>query len=241
MGLEQVSDWTLALLPRIFFYPGGVWLLAALVALRFAAGGLTSLVPSALASDLATAALPALSVAWVAVALLPLPGASPLAAPVDRFVLAALALVALALDRRHGGAVDRREVFIAVSITVALLAPVARGVSLLDGAPTWNLSSIFSMLCVAVGLAALSGRAARNLASAARWLAWLGLGFAPLLADWVAIPLQRLILASLVYAAGIVILAGGSRLVHLDPRDARWIMVVWALAPVSLLAALLGY
>ncbi len=80
-GLEGFSDWTLALLPRLFLYPGGVWMLAAVLGLRFASGGLAAIKPSALVSDLSGVSLLAVAVAWAGLSLVPLPDASPLSAP----------------------------------------------------------------------------------------------------------------------------------------------------------------
>ena len=48
--------------------------------------------------DLMGANLPSLAIAWAGVALLPLPGASVLPSPVDRWALAAVLAVSLLLD-----------------------------------------------------------------------------------------------------------------------------------------------
>jgi len=101
--LASFSDWTLALLPRLFLYPGGLWLLVMLLALRFASGCARSVYPRALFADLSHANLISVSTAWVALALAPFPSSATLPSPVDSLVLAAIALLSLLLDSAEGG------------------------------------------------------------------------------------------------------------------------------------------
>jgi hypothetical protein len=238
-GLEGFSDWVLALLPRFFLYPGGVWLLVALVGLRFAGGGKASLRPATLITDLLKASLPALSVAWAVISLLPLPGASVLGAPIDRLTLAAIILTSLVLD----AAPDWKEVAISVGMALAVLSPLAGESGLLSEARSWEVSSALSMVCVAVGLVALSSRVGRDLPGAVRWLAWLGLGLAPVLAGWGEPFLPGIYWTSLVYAAAIAIFAVAGRFTSIlgPDKDLRLVTLTWGVATLSLLAALLGY
>jgi hypothetical protein len=247
-GLAGFSDWALALLPRLFLYPGGAWMLVMVLWLRLVSGGPKAVRPATLAADLIKASLPALAVGWASLALIPLPGVSALSAPVDRLVLVALILVSRAISEVSGvGKHSWIESCISAGITLALLAPLARGRSLLltggDGA-VWNLSSVLSVLAVMAGLAALSTSAALDdLPGAARWLAWLGLGLAPVWASWVQPPLPGIYWVSLTYALAIVMLSISGRAISAYARDkgATIAVGVWVLTTLSLLAALLGY
>src|SRR5437868_6034119 len=97
--LGPFSDWTLALLPRLFLYPGGLWMLSMLLPLCLLPARRRSRAFLPPASCLLPAGpSPQLAVAWVALALLPLPGAAPLPFPVDRLSLAGLLVTSLALD-----------------------------------------------------------------------------------------------------------------------------------------------
>jgi hypothetical protein len=245
-GLAGFSDWALSLLPRLFLYPGGAWMLVMLLCLRLASGGPKAVRPATLIADLIKASLPALAVAWAALALISLPGASTLSAPVDRLVLAWLLLVSLTMSEvgredNHRWAAG----WIGAGITLALLSPLTRGRSLLlvgDVAP-WNLSSVLSLLAVGAGLVALSMSASRDLPGAVGWLAWLGLGLTPVWAGWDQPPLPGIYWASLVYAIAIALLAIIGRFISAYARDkgVAIIIGVWVLAILSLLAALLGY
>ena len=239
-GLAGVSVWALSLLPRLFLYPGGVWMLAALLWLRLASGGPQVIRPATLGRGLVEASLPALAVAWAALALTPLPGAAPLAAPIDRLALVALVLVSLTLDWKEGA---WGEGWIGAGMALAVLSPLARGRSLLEEAIGWETSGVLSILCVAAGLAALSASEASGLSGNVRWLAWLGLGFAPLWTGWAQPPVPGVYWVSLVYALGIAGLAGVGKLVHVrfNGRETYSAIVVWGLAILSLLAALLGH
>jgi hypothetical protein len=238
-GLEGFSDWVLALLPRLFLYPGGVWLLVALVGLRVAIGGKASLRPATFITDLLKASLPALSVAWAAISLLPLPGASPLGAHIDRLALAAIILTSMALDATP----DWKEVAISVGMALAVLSPLARESGLLSEARSWEVASALSMVCVAVGLVALSGGVGRDLPGAVRWLAWLGLGFAPVLAGWGEPLLPGIYWTSLIYATAIAIFAVAGRFtsIYAPAKDLRLVTLTWGVSTLSLVAALLGY
>lgn len=241
--LAGFSDWALSLLPRLFLYPGGVWLLAALLWLRLASSGPTPIRPAALVADLLKASLPALAVGWAALALISLPGASPLAAPIDRLILAALPLVSLALSGVDDSS-KREEGWIGAGITLALLSPLTQGQTLLllSDEAIWGVSSALSVLSVALGLAALSTAIKRDMSGAVRWLAWLGLGLAPVWTAWAQPPLPGIYWTSLVYTFAIAILAIIGKFMSARIRNREAVVTgVWALAVLSLLAALLRY
>ena len=175
--LASFSDWTLALLPRLFLYPGGLWLLVMLLALHFARGGRKALSLQALSGELSRANLLSLAVAWAAVALSPMPGAGALPSPVDSLVLAALPALSLLLDL---DARSQRVFLAAGAITVTLLLPAIEYGSLLVRAvgPTGLLVAVgLAVLC---GLVALTWEGDRGLAGEVRWLAWFCLGVVPL-------------------------------------------------------------
>lgn len=259
--LASFSDWVLALLPRLFLYPGGVWMLAALLLMKLTAGGPPSLRPGAIAADLLKDSLPALALAWTALALIPLPSAPPLAAPVDRLVLCALALVSMFASRTTRGG---WEAWVNVGIAVAVVAPLARGTALLAKIEAVSISGVLSMLATTLGLAALSSGIGRDYSAGVRWMVWLGLGFAPV---WSASEELRLapglLWVSMVYAVVISLFTLATRLSRsaFDGKDwavavgdqgsgiggresaavtACLFFAVWGAAAVSLLAALLG-
>lgn len=242
-GLEGFSDWTLALLPRLFLYPGGVWLLAALLGLRVTSGGWSAVRPQALVRDLSRASLLALAVAWAASSLVPLPAASPLSSQVDTFALVALLVASLALDEVKRGASGWREGWVSIGMALAVLAPAVQGRTLLGYVSTWNISSVLSMVCVGVGLIALSVDTGRHLPGAVRWLGWLGLGFAPVLAGWPQVPGGGFYWTSLIYALSIATLVSVGRFVasYTHGRKDVVVAVVCVLATLSLLATLVGY
>lgn len=242
-GLEGFSDWVLALLPRLFIYPGGLWMLVALAGLRLATGGLAAIRPRSILVDLAKALLPSLALAWATLSLLPLPGASPLAAPVDALVLIALVLISFTLD---GDAALERERWISVGMALAVLSPVVRGHVLMGYVPAWDASSVISMFCIAVGLARLSNAAQRDLATAVRWLTWAGLGFGPLLSGATQSGAAGVLWTTLIYAVAIVVSGGvAGRCAFAASTSKRTTdavtIVIWSMAVISLAVALLGY
>ncbi|HET9495786.1 MAG TPA: hypothetical protein VFR15_16295 [Chloroflexia bacterium] len=224
--LAAFSDWTLALLPRLFLYPGGLFLLASLALLRLASGGPGALAPRAVLRDLAGANALSLAVAWAAVGLLPVPGGTLPFAP-GPHALAPLLALSLVLDIR---AVRGREQALAGgAITLVLLV---RAVGSEAGAVVW----------AAVGLAVLAGVYALgalrdDLAAQARatgwvWL-WLSAGL-PYLPDGLAW-LALVVLPAAALALGIMLrVARGER-----GARAASPAIAWSLALPSLLAALL--
>ena len=236
-GLQSFSDWVLSALPRLFLYPGGLWLVAALLALRVASlGSLRSLRPITLARDFLSTQPLALALGWVGVALLPLPGgASALAFPADRLVLAALPLVSLAFDRESLG----RSWWPSLAVTLALLAPVAVVESgLMGSGARWSPLVVLVMLAVATGALALWRDATHNLAGGARLLAWLGLGAMPLL-GWPQPLFPGIAWASFVYALLVLVAAMLARFITRRVRPEALTVLAWALAGASLLFALL--
>ena len=246
--LAAFSDWTLALLPRLFLYPGGLSVLAALLLLRPFSGGLHSISPRAILSDLPTSNLLSIALSWAAISLAPFPDASPLPFPVDRFALAILPALSLLLDITYK-ADHPRSVFPSAAITLALLVPALAPNALLPPPASLTISTALSMLAVASGLLAISPATA--LASQTRWLAWLCLGLSPL---WPLIPLDSTIWASIITLLALIILsilsnllarAGGLR--KRSPRlyppgaltpDFLLTLIAWLLALAALFLAI---
>lgn len=181
------SDWVLALLPRLFFAPGGVCLLLAF-ALHYTAShyrdsrGTAShnsnrTNPRQLLHAFLRENTPALASAWTATALVPLVGIAPLPFPMDTFSLLSLPILSLAFDVSVGNKKDVDEIGEIVgvlAITVAVLSPALSGKRLLltghgDGNPSWVVLG-----AIVVGLVALTPSAGLGINVAMRWLA-LGL------------------------------------------------------------------
>jgi hypothetical protein len=241
--LASFSDWTLALLPRLFLYPGGLWLLVVLLALRFASGGARSVSPRALLADLSRANLLSISAAWVALALAPFPGAATLPSPVDSLVLAAIAVLSLLLDTAEGGdspqshwRVERR-LWAAGAITLALVLPTLVSGSLLVPSGGSTLFLAASSLAVVAGLLALCWERNSEIAGQVRWLAWFCLGVVPL---WQRLTGDSALAASLFVLVGVGIL-GGMRNVQGSLRgEFLALFIAWLLALLALLWALLA-
>jgi hypothetical protein len=234
--LSLFSDWTLALLPRLFIYPGGLWALAALLGLRLVCGGLRGAAPALMLADLARSPAAA-ATAWAALALLPLPGAAPLPFPADRFTLAGLMLVSLALDLPSVNLREERAAVHAsagIGLTLAVMAPLAGGRALLGD--TGGVSSWLSLAAAAVGLAGLAATSS-SAASGIRWLGWLGLAVAPVL-DYAGLSLPGVAWTSLVYGASILLVAGASRPAPVRGRPRALATTCWGLAGLAMLAAL---
>ncbi len=251
--LSAFSDWTLALLSRLFIYPGGLWMLIALLWLRLAVGMSTEYrVPSTEGRVLPTtnsvlgtrysvlvrANLPALAAGWAALALLPLPGVALLPVPCDRFSLAALIVVSLALDSRDREEWGWTETSLSVAITLAAMTPVAGGKGLFIREPGIGLADWLSASAVVAGLVGLLPGAARDLSGAVRWLAWLGLGIAPLWGIQPAV-LLGVYWVSLVYLVAVAILAGLGLAARRRGGTGTISLIAWSLALASLVAALL--
>src|SRR5438045_2611516 len=147
--LPLFSDWTVALLPRLLLYPGGLWALIMLLWLRSLSGGAEggkrwSLPSFRLLLSIGVVeprSLFAAGAGWVGLALLPLRGAAVLPFPADRLSLAGLLLTSLALDW-HSRAMGKGEqpaarVSASVAIVLAVMAPLAGGRSLLQGEAGW--------------------------------------------------------------------------------------------------------
>jgi hypothetical protein len=127
-----------------------------------------------------------------------------------------------------------------VAIILAVMAPLAGGRSLLQGPAAWGLAGWLSLAAVLAGLVALSAGYSRDLAAGVRWLAWLGLGTAPL---WSAGPLlgaaPAWVWVSLAYLVVIPAVAAAGRVSYL--RGSSWLPVItcWGLAGLAALSALL--
>ena len=246
--LEGFSHWVLDLLPRLFFYPGGLWAIVMLLIVRAAFGGLGAAQPRSLAASLLRAPLLPTAAAWVALALLPLPASGPLHFPVDRLVLAGLLLTSLVLDQRprtrdQGPTLGTRDpepgTYFGVAIALAILAPLAGGQALLPGPLNWGTPGLLALGAVAVGLCAISASTALTLPGALRWLAWLGLaadefwasmGYAP---GWLSLGAT-----SLAFAIAIVGIAGAGRLAIVQRNRVAMLAICWGLAALALVWAL---
>jgi hypothetical protein len=231
--LAGFSDWTLALLPRLFLYPGGLWLLVALIVLLVATGGRETRRYRSLLHDLTQANLPALATAWAAISLLPLPGTQPLPFPADRLSMASL----LALSMLFDAPSTRREQGMAgTAITLAIMAPLAGGQAILNVGGEVTIADWLSLLAVAVGLAALAADGAPSLPGGVRWLGWLGLGATPI---WHQALISNALWVSLVYALAIGMIAWTSVIVWRRANRMLAVGVAFGMAAASLLAALL--
>lgn len=242
IGLQGFSDWVLALLPRLFLYPGGLGLVAAFVVFRLAQGGLVSLKPEALAQDLDKAPLLSLAVAWTTLSLISLPGASPLAAPVDTLVLVALVLISFSLDKE---ATFEREGWISAAMALAVLVSTIRGHTLTGYVPASGVSSLLAIFCIAIGVVRLSGTAQTSPAAVMRWIVWVGLGFGSLLSSTNPPGVPGILWTMAMYAIAFLVLNRASRLAFAATRGKRttdaFTIAVWSLAALALVAALLGW
>ncbi|MEO8286726.1 MAG: hypothetical protein ABI670_09855 [Chloroflexota bacterium] len=230
--LAAFSDWTLALLPRLFLYPGGLWLLAALLLFRSASGGLPAVQPSRLLHDLARVNLLSAALAWTAIALLPFPGIPPLPYPVDRFVPLALLALSFLLDIKGGKASPLQGVVTAI-VTLAVLIPSIESRTLFGTSAHPTIAVVASSLAVGIALVALlqAGEGQQSISGGVRWLSWLCLGLLPL---WQFIAVEGAWLPSLTVVVALLLLCGLSRLLPDGGRAA-----VWA-ASSALFLALLG-
>jgi hypothetical protein len=240
--LAAFSDWVLALLPRLFLYPGGLWMLAGLGAIRLAAWGCEGLGPGRLAVELARANLGALAAGWAALALLPLPGAQPLPTRVDTWALAALLAISLLLDLDKAPAESRRlRGLAAAGITLALLAPLAFGQRLLASGEELaaNWAAHLAVFAVGLGIVVLAWSGDDELTGQVRGLAWLSMGLAPLWpylpSGWVTSTLAVFFASTLLWRAAIAARTTPA----LSPRIVPALATQWLLALVALLVALL--
>jgi hypothetical protein len=243
--LAGFSEWTLALLPRLFLYPGGLWLLAVVVAFRSLAGGRHRISLGALSADFLRTDLFDLAIAWAAVALLPIGGAL-LPFPTDRLAIAGLLSISLAFDSRFFTAQAQRfirgqgpgtrywRLGTELAILAAVVALIAGQRTLLD--VNSGFSAWISLVAVLVGVASLASRAAGDFPLAARLVGWLGLASTPL---WTLSRLQDPI--RVVIAFTILVLAAciAGRVLVARIRAGWSTAVVCTLAALSLLTALL--
>lgn len=243
--LSHFSEWALALLPRLFLYPGALFALAAWVMLRLAVDGVTGINPRTLILSMTRLNLPA-ALAWVAVALLPLPAAAPLSFPAGTFVIAGLLLTSLVTG--WSGLTGEREYVPAaalsanIALAAAVIAPAAAGSTLLRPTVEGTGGQITQWLALAAGMAGLcvlAPGAAREFSSGLRWLAWLGLLAYPLFGQGFIPALLALCLA---YLAGIAIAGFYARMRALSPSevagaDRAAASICWGLAALALLLA----
>jgi hypothetical protein len=240
--LAQFSEWVLALLPRLFIYPGGVWLLAGVALIRLAGDGTKGTGPRAWLDDLMGANLPSLAIAWAGVAVLPLPGASVLPTAVDRWALAAVLAVSLLLDNGMRGVNGKRMAQAGAAITLAIVAPLAIGDSLVGLSPDYAsrapLAFGLAVAAVVIGLVGMVWWGGRGLAAEVRGLGWLALALSPVYGDmWPTITV-------VVFGAGIIVwfVAGRTRtrIVHEQGALAeRWVLaILWLPAFLALGASL---
>jgi hypothetical protein len=224
--LAAFSDWTLALLPRLFLNPGGLFLVGALALLRAATGGLGALSPRALLHDFAGANTLSLALVWAAIAMVAVPG-RPLPFAPGAPVLALLLALSLLLDITGGRGPE--QALAGAAVTLALLVPAVESGA---GLVVW----------IAVGLAVLAGVYAlsalrADLAAQARAVGWVwlwlsgGLAYLPTGPAWLALvllPAGALVVGLVLRAARAGKIAGAASPV-----------IAWSLALPSLLAALL--
>lgn len=171
--LAGFSDWVLALVPRLFFAPGGVCLLLAFALYSIAKRNLIGLSLRQLFHAFLRENTLALAFAWTATALVPLAGIAPLPFPVDAFSLLSLPVISLAFD-----IVDNKknigEIVGVLAITAALLSLALPEKRLLVPGPGNGSLSWVVLGAVVAGLGALAPSAGLGINGAMRWLA-LGL------------------------------------------------------------------
>jgi hypothetical protein len=226
--LAAFSDWALTLLPRLFLYPGGLFLLVALMLLRVASGGVGALTPRAALRDFARTDTLSLALVWAAVALLPLPSWS---LPFEPEVPALALLLALSLLLDITGNGSREQALAGGAITLAVLVPA---VGFAAGALVWAVVG----LAVLAGVYALAAAQEGGLAGQARAIGWLwawlstGLPFLSFEQRWLALVL----LPAAALVVGLALRAArGKRM----PGVAAASAIAWFLALLSLLATLL--
>lgn len=180
--LSGFSDWALALLPRIFLYPGGLAIVAALLLALFMQRSATDTTRTTLLHKVlrlvAHANVPALACAWAALSILPLPGVLPLPFPIDRFTLVAIITISLLFDFTVKTESNRDELWPNLAIVLALMSPLAsqRGIVLGIGEP--GVVDYLAGAAVVAGLVGLFDSVGYGWSRAARWLAWWGAGMA---------------------------------------------------------------
>lgn len=242
--LAQFSEWVLALLPRLFIYPGGLWLLVGVALIRLAGDGAKRVGPKAWLDDLMRANLLSLAIAWAGVALLPLPGTSVLPSPVDRWALATVLAVSLLLDSGMRGAGRGRMAQAGAAITLAILGPLAGGDSIVglpaDYASRAPLAFGLAVVAVMVGLVVMVWWGGGGLAGEVRGPGWLALALMPVYGD------MWLLVTAWVFGAGIIVwfVAGKAKTRLVREQGALpegWVLVIlWLPAFLALGASLLA-
>jgi hypothetical protein len=225
--LAAFADWTLALLPRLFLYPGGLFLVGALALARAASGGLGALSPRALLHDFAGANTLSLALAWAAIAVVAVPG-RPLPFAPGAPVLALLLALSLLLDIT--GERGREQALAGAAVTLALLVP---SVGSEAGLAVW----------IAAGLAVLAGVYALGplrdaLGAQARAVGWVWLWLS---GGWAYLPTGPAWLALVLLPAGALVVGFVLRAARAGrgASAAASPVIAWSLALPSLLAALL--
>ena len=180
--LSGFSDWALALLPRMFLYPGGLAIVAALLMTLFMprpATDATRTTPTTLQHKalhlVALANIPALACAWAALSILPLPGVPPLPFAVDRFTLVAVIAISLLFDFTVKAETNRDEIWPNLAIVLALMSPVASQGGLVLGTGEPSVVDYQAGAAVLAGLVGLFEGVGYGWSRAARWLAWWGM------------------------------------------------------------------
>jgi hypothetical protein len=241
--LASFSDWTLALLPRLLLYPGGLWMLAGLLTVRAFWGGRDAVRPDAFLLLLSRSNLLSTALAWAVLALSAFPGASLLPLPVDRLALAGLCALSFILDVK---APTRSQVMACAGITLALIVPVVGDDGLLSTYTGPLIALSLSILAVLGGTAILLvvEPEQNRLAADVRLFAWLGLVLSPL---WPHLPLGLAPLSGVVASLIVFLVASLLSLAVKRGREASslpWpiapaLATQWLLALVALLVALL--
>ena len=243
-ALSQFSDWTLALLPRLFLYPGGLWVLGALVWLNLIRGGFSA---RRWAQGLAsTPTMLSAAVAWAALALMPLPGVPPMPIPADRFALVGLLVTSLLISVYSDDSLSLNGALVGVGLAVAALAPLASGRDLMASSVEWGASGWVALAAILSGLLVPRG----DLESDFRLLGWLGLGAAPVWALLEKQPSGGVLWVSLAYALLLLVIGGANRVLDSERfqnpgskiKDLARLLALMCLglAGLSLLLALLG-
>ena len=180
--LAGFSDWALALLPRMFLYPGGLAIVAALLLALFMPRPATVTAPTTLLHKtlhlIAHANIPALACAWAALSILPLPGVSLLPFPIDRFTVVAIIAISLLFDLATRSESDPEELWPNLAIVLALMSHVASQRGLVPGAAGPDVVAYLAGAAVMAGLVGLLESVGYGWSRAARWLAWWGAAFA---------------------------------------------------------------
>ena len=176
--LAGFSDWALALLPRLFLYPGGLAIVAALfLAVVTTRPAASTALPRHALRLVADANILSLACAWAALAILPLPATSPLPLPADRFSIVAIVSASLLFDLATARDEHRDELWPSLAIALALMSPVASQRGLAPGDYDQGITGYVAGAAVLMGLAGLFG-GNHGWSGAARWLAWWGAAFA---------------------------------------------------------------